>query len=84
MKPEIMKFIRDYIYSLRDMGLDVPEKKRVELEHFFREQIQLIVKEERERIVGIIEEVRNEPLPFSADENNPIKHVYQNQGYVKV
>jgi len=35
--------------------------------------------EEKERV----EEMRNAPPPFSADEKNPMKHIYQNQGYVR-
>jgi len=30
-----------------------------------------------------IEEMRNAPPPFSADKENPMKHIYQNQGYAK-
>lgn len=33
---EIMVFCRDYIYSLRDSGFDIPEGKRVELEQFMK------------------------------------------------
>lgn len=30
-----------------------------------------------------IQELRNQPLPYPADKENPLKHVYQNEGYAK-
>jgi len=33
--------------------------------------------------VGYLEKMRNAPPPFSADKENPMKHIYQNQGYAK-
>ena len=30
-----------------------------------------------------VEEMRDAPPPYSADKENPIKHIYQNQGYTR-
>ena len=30
-----------------------------------------------------VEEMRDAPPPYSADKENPMKHIYQNQGYAR-
>jgi len=37
------------------------------------------IKEERERV----EDMRNSLPPYPADKDNPMKHMYQNEGYSK-
>ena len=41
--------------------------------------IQEAIAEER----GRVEEMRDAPPPYSADKENPMKHIYQNEGYVR-
>jgi len=41
------------------------------------------IRYEKEDMKKKIEEMRNAPPPFSADEKNPMKHIYQNQRYVR-
>lgn len=38
-KKTAMVFCRDFTYSLRDAGYDIPEPKRVELEHFTKSHL---------------------------------------------
>lgn len=45
--------------------------------------INSLLTQQKKEIVEMIENLRDEPLPFSADEKNPIKHCYQNEGYIK-
>jgi len=49
------------------------------LKELFTESIQQALAEEREKI----EEMRDLPPPFPADKENPMKHIYQNQGYTR-
>ena len=71
--------IGTHILAKKTSSYATEETERNELRTFLAESIQEARAEERERI----EEMRNAPPPYPADEENPMKHVYQNEGYAK-
>ena len=69
---------------VRDYTRNDPIKKtntilKEDLKAFLAESMNQAIAEERERI----EKMRNAPSPYPADGKNPMKHVYQTQGYAK-
>jgi len=69
------------MYDLRGEWATETNKKEIlsQLNTKLKIKIHQALAEEKERV----EEMRNAPPPFSADEKNPMKHIYQNQGYVR-
>ena len=40
-----------------------------------------VIAEGHHKILDRLNEIQNSPPPYSADKENPMKHVYQNEGY---
>jgi len=50
------------------------------IKSFFSDKLDQARAEEREKV----EYMRNSPPPYPADKENPMKHIYQNEGYGRV
>ena len=72
------KFVKDCGPGIEDVFIDAVGSVGP-IRRFLAESIQEARAEER----GRIEEMRNAPPPYPADEENPMKHVYQNEGYAE-
>ena len=78
----IMIWIRDYIYSLRDAGFDIPEMKRVELEHFVKNIAETAKKEEADRWLN--QSANEHDKRIREDENKRLKREairYKEKGF---
>ena len=47
------------------------------------DHIDTFMAEAKQELLNNVEEMKDAPPPYSADKENPMKHIYQNQGYTR-
>ena len=78
-KKIIERFDICFPYKLGEVINDFGSSVKSDIRLFIVEEIN----QAEQEMIGKIEAMRDLPPPYPADKENPMKHIYQNEGYAK-